>query len=246
MNVTIVPNLRTAGGEICDIMIDDQYGGTMSLVYREYDRISGSVQLDQDCLSPSEKEEAEMRVREYVQSLIDAIEAEECSIVVTYSRLDHVIASPDRSELESDEDWEYDDVDTETQLGDIEDGEREELQMAEDEDSDFDLIVIDEKDGRVEYHIVDQGANLIAEAIAVINDRDVHADIVWERLPSDHQMMEATDLIVSDFDEDEIETFQLDMKYKDRLIETVQLAHNRLLKDNWSGMNEKQADQEYH
>lgn len=246
MQVSIVPNLRTKSGETSDIMLDDQYAGTMTLVYREFDRISGSVQLDKEALTITEKDHVSLQIREYVQALIDAIDAQECDILVSYGELDHVITTPAQEELDMDEDeWEYDVIDTETQL---EDGEQDELQMTSVEEGadEFNLVVVDEKDGRIEYHIIDQHSMLAAEVIAVVRECDVVADIVWEMLPSDQQIQEVTELLVSDFDEEAIETFHLDMKYKDRTIETIQLAQHRLVQKGWSEDSDPNMNQEYH
>jgi hypothetical protein len=92
-NIVLRPDLKTSGGEIHDILIDGRYAGNMSLVFREGDRIGGSIQLDSSSISPKQKELIVSYVRDYVQDVIMAIRAADCDIVVTSSPYDHIIST---------------------------------------------------------------------------------------------------------------------------------------------------------
>lgn len=240
--ITIQPTIRTSGGEICDIMIADQYAGTITLLYRELDCVYGSVQLDRETLPLEQKGQVSAAVRSYIQALIDAVGAQDCEVLVTFSDLDHLIAIPE-TEAEPGE-WEYDVVDTDSELGDIGSSDRDEYTM--NERNELELIIQNETYDHVEYQLINEAQQLMAEATASVKEPDVEVEIRWRMFPSEELINNAIDLIVSDFDDGVIETFILEMKYKGRTIETVELAHKRIIHNNWMEDEANRHEREYH
>ncbi|WP_199621034.1 hypothetical protein [Paenibacillus alkalitolerans] len=92
-NIVLRPDLKTSGGEIHDILINGRYAGNITLVYREGDRVGGSVQLDRTSISAGEKKQIDRYVRNYIQDVIMAVRAADCDVVVTNSPYDHIIST---------------------------------------------------------------------------------------------------------------------------------------------------------
>ncbi|WP_281886111.1 hypothetical protein [Paenibacillus sp. YYML68] len=234
-SVMLRPDLKTAGGEVCDVVYKNRFVGTLTMVYRESSRVAGSLQLEQEVLSKSDKELVFEAVHEYVQSFVDAIGAKDCEIMVTYSSYDHVIATEQTKAFHNDsfgvttganEDFEYDTdwVDTDSRLEDESPLERDDYSMG-----DYELVVAGEAEDAVEYQIYDKEENLLAEAFLTMEGRDVFGTVDWLVEPSDRELDVIADLIVLDLDEDEIDTFVIHMVYDNDIIETIELTHEDLL-----------------
>ncbi|MFK7696389.1 hypothetical protein [Paenibacillus sp. HJGM_3] len=243
-HVTLRPDLKTSSGEICDIMVDGRYVGTMALLFREGHRVAGSIQLDRDTLTGSERQETVDFLQGYVEQLVAAVQAHDCEVVVTYSPYDHIIASDsemgDVQEFlgsgASETDWaapigglndyEEDDAD----LVDVDPDDLDTVQMLRDP-SYYELVLVGESRNRVEYHIYDRDGDWIAEAFLSIRGTDVTGEVIWNYEPLEDEIEPVVELIVADFDEDEIDTIQLDMMHQGVILETIELAHEDLLGD---------------
>ena len=212
-DVMIRPDLRTSGGEINDILVDGKFAGTLSLVYREGERMSGAVQLEKESLTARKKQMVIDHTRSYVQALIDAYQVNDCDVVVTYSTYDHIIVTDNNLEYITDTPISYD----------IEEDDIDNYQMGY-----YELVIVGEGRHTVEYHVYDRYRKWIAEAYMKIYDTDVVGEVHWQHHPTDEEIELVTDLIVSDFDEDMIETFSINMKYDEAAIETIELAHEDL------------------
>lgn len=81
--VTLRPELKNAGGEMMDILYKGKLVGSMTLLYREGDRLVGSVQLDKSSLEHKARDKAMKVVHDYVQALIDALSVPFCQVIVT-------------------------------------------------------------------------------------------------------------------------------------------------------------------
>jgi hypothetical protein len=266
-HVMLRPDLKTMGGEVNDILINDKYCGNLVLAYREGHRMSGSVQLDKSTLSPSDKEKVKSYLQSYVQQLIDALRVKECDVIVTYSRYDHIIATDtnvgvirnflDDTEdllMSGDEDILGDDYNEDPQYDDYEPDRdimemNHELRMgtkkrAHDRVEDievlyagnghddtlyYELVIVGESRNRVEYHVYDKHKNWVAEAFCKIYGPDVFGEVHWTFNPSDEEIDAVTDLLVSDFDSNEIDTFVINMTYEGEIMDTVELTHEELL-----------------
>jgi hypothetical protein len=124
-DIRLKPDLRTVGGEVSSIMFNDDFVGVITLVYRESDRLSGSIQLEQQSLSASDKQNVVGFLQEYVQQVMDALQAQQSEVVVTYSSYDYVIETNGYEEEEADFEWELDEV----RFEDIDPSGRNELDM---------------------------------------------------------------------------------------------------------------------
>lgn len=231
-DVMLRPDLKTAGGEVSDILFKKRFVGTLTLVYRESDRISGSLQLEKEVLSESEKEEVYDFVHEHVQSLIHALQARDCEVMVTYSSFDHVIAT-ERTNAWQDEDIVYTDadddfdsewVDNDSRLVDEPPSLRDEYSMGA-----YDLVIVGESRNAVEYHVYDRDQHWVAEAFVRLYGSDATGTVNWMVEPTEDEVDMVADLIVNDFDPDEVDTFVLDMTFNDEVIETIELTHQDLL-----------------
>ena len=198
-HVTIRPDLKTAGGEVSDLLWNGRFVGTIALVYREGDRLSGTIQLDGRRLGPAAKRETIRFGRRYVRQMAGAVRARECEVFVASGSYEEVISNerPERDDVRH------------PQVGE--------------------LVIVGESRNKVEYHLYGPNGEWLAEAFVRIDGADVVGEIYWQREPSDDEMERAARLIVSDFDEEEIDTFSLDMNYDGNVLETIELTHEQLL-----------------
>jgi hypothetical protein len=110
-------DLKTSGGEVSTIMWNDECIGTMTLVYREADRIAGNVQLEPSSFPHNAKQRMFSFVHQHVESMIAALGVNSSDIKITYSDYDHSIALVpdwvDHVNVEEDYDYDYDWMETE-------------------------------------------------------------------------------------------------------------------------------------
>lgn len=248
--IVLRPDLKTAGGEIHDILINGRYAGNMTLVYREGDRIGGSVQLDRTSISAAEKNEVVHYVHNYIQDLIVAVRAADCDVVVTNSPYDHIIAT-NRDELgqakvmddEAESVYEYDDLDMDMDddeellfnydddptIGDEDASELDRIEMEERKEAYYELVIVGEQRNKVEYHVYDQDMDWVAEAFFTLRGEECVGEINFMFNPSDDEIEAVADLIVSDFDEDAVDEFKISVKYEGEELEYIELTHEDLL-----------------
>jgi hypothetical protein len=248
--ISLRPELVTSGGEACGIMLDEQYVGSLTLLYREEDRVWGTVQLDEEVLNVDEKEEIDMFIHRYVENMIDAVGAPECIVTSTYSMYDHIISTDNLGEIEELIEVESGDIYANDAVYDdyemLEDGveyayEEDIDDIAEieldDEDYDYDLEeeyylnIVGENRNKVEYQLLNRDNELIAEAMLHLNRGDIEGDVFWHYDPTDDEIDEVAQVIVSDFDPDQVDTFTFSMYYREEEIATIELTHEDFLDD---------------
>ncbi|MBD0381075.1 hypothetical protein [Paenibacillus sedimenti] len=257
-SILLRPDLKTAGGEVCDIMCNEEFVGTLTLVYRESDRLTGSVQLEEQSISAEDKQQVYGFLQTYIQNLVDALGIRECEVLVTYSDYDFIIAtdhamqqplseweSKDYSEHDDEMDYEW--VRDENRFDDIDPDNHDEVDMVEERkwQLGYELVIVSEKRNRVEYHIYDRESEMVAEAILHVYGTDVIGDIEWKFDPFDEEMDHVSELIVADFDEDETDTFIINMNYNGETIDTIELTHIDLLEEEdsiWSDLQTPNRD----
>ncbi len=236
-HIVLRPEFRTAGGEVNDLELNGKYAGTVTLTYRERDRLIGSIQLDKAILSHKDKEEVVKWADDYVHSLADALRVEECEVLVTYAKFDHIITGFD-VDLEEVLDSEIDDdmyegaIDDSSLVDIIDPGDRDEVTMSEYSGVKpirFELVIVGEDENRIEYHIYGKKKAWLAEAMFMIEESEVFGEVNWMVKPSDDEIEAAADLIVSDFDDDAIDSFQIEMKYQGVTLESIELTHEDML-----------------
>ncbi|ARF69320.1 hypothetical protein B7C51_18125 [Paenibacillus larvae subsp. pulvifaciens] len=54
-SIMLRPDLKTAGGEVNDVLVNGKYVGSVSIIYREGDRMFGAVQLEKHSLGKMRK-----------------------------------------------------------------------------------------------------------------------------------------------------------------------------------------------
>lgn len=314
--ISIRPDMRTPGGEISDVVLNGRYVGGMSLVYREGNRLSGSIQLEKTSLSSGEKRKVIGYLQEYVNSLAAAIDAVDCDVVVTYSHFDQVIVMEHNiGEIESfidhqdeyDEDYEVDYGRDDPNIADIGPDQSVETYEMRREDIDsplrmisyqedhgrtepmgrgdrpewsgrgrqttraypvetteradrvgsdpsypaerayeggmtehahayqnesvgqYELVITGEHGDSVEYHVYGANRRWLADIFVTIYDADCIGEISWMIDPTPDQIESVVDLLVSDFDEDLVDTFRLEIKRNGELLELFELDHQDIV-----------------
>src|SRR4051794_22005604 len=92
-DIMLRPDLKTAGGEVCDIMYNGEFVGTLTLVYRESDRLKGAIHLEKKSITVLDKQAVYDFAQSYIQDAIDALGITQCEVTVSYSDYDFVIAT---------------------------------------------------------------------------------------------------------------------------------------------------------
>lgn len=235
------PGFRTAGAEVSDIEVDGKYAGTLTLAYRDGDRLVGAVQLDPAGVPDREKKAVSDWADEYVHSLAEALRVSECEVLVTYGPFDHIVTAYEQADAAD----EIDAFDIQNGRGRGRDkrrgkdrGDRHAAPGRAGKGGEakarsrllrLELVIVGERGNRIEYHIYDGDKTWLAEAFLTIEGPDVHGEVNWMRDPDDEELAAAADLIVSDFDEREIDSFYIEMKYDGEVVETFALTHKDLL-----------------
>jgi len=219
--IMIRPDLRTAGGESNDILLNEQYVGTLTLVYRESDRIAGSIQLEEESLSDLDKMRVMKVVQRYIQGLIDATQAEECHVVVTYSDYDDIISTSS---------WEDEDMFEERIQEALDDGIEDEIEIEINRPCTyFELVEVGHDRNAIEYHIHDEDGYFIAEAFCEIHDNEVTGSVDWMFNPLEEEIEGVANLLTTDMEDDGIDTFVIDMIYEGEIIDTIEMTNEVLL-----------------
>ncbi|OCT11999.1 hypothetical protein A8709_29520 [Paenibacillus pectinilyticus] len=246
-DIMLRPDLKTAGGEVCDIMYNGEFVGTLTLVYRESDRLKGAIHLEKQSITTVNKQAVYDYAQSYIQDAIDALGIIECEVTVSYSDYDFVIATdhaiaPTTFEedfisnvdlLHDDEldySWLREDIslqDEDTYLPVA----TEPLNMVEElkQQHGYELVIVSETRSSVEYHVYDKESELIAEASLHIYGSEVIGDISWKFDPFDEEMDIVTELIVADFNEEQTDSFVFHMIYNGETVDTVELTHIDML-----------------
>jgi hypothetical protein len=216
-NVFLRPDLKTAGGEISDILLNGRFVGSLSMVYREQHRVSGAIQLDQPSLPYADKDFVLKYIQTYVQAFASSVEAAECMVYVSYSPVDCYVDHFEQNTYEEylDNDFYFEDMD-------------DEIETLEMEGKVYSLVIVGEGRSNVEYHIYDEEQEWAAEALISIQGEDVSGEIHWLFDPKEEEIEAITELLVSDFDEEAIDTIVLHHHYENNLIETIDFKHDEL------------------
>ena len=93
--IDLTTDLRTASGEVQDIMVDDRYTGSLFLIYREGERLSGSLQLEQEFIEEAVEQLIIDKVHAYVRALADAVAASYYEVMVSCGSLHSVLQPVD-------------------------------------------------------------------------------------------------------------------------------------------------------
>lgn len=233
--VTFRPELKNAGGETSDILYNQKTVGSMTLLYREGDRLMGSVQIDRAALPTSAYQNTIDHVHQYVESLIDALAVPFCQVTVTYGRYDHVIATEQHvgrvDRIYTDDPR----IAAKPEKAQAVQGVKQRKRPAADDlvleedvtelNRPLELVIVGEGRHRVEYHVYDADQHLVAEALMRIKQGDVIGEVDWYLAPTNEEIDEITELIVTDFDPEAVDTFNISMTYEEEEVARIELTH---------------------
>lgn len=92
----------------------------------------------------------------------------------------------------------------------------------------YELVVVAESKDRIEYHIYDQEMEWLAEAVFRTRGTDCYGEVRFNFLPGEDEIEAVTDLIVSDFDDETIDTFDIRVLHDGQELERIELTHEDL------------------
>ncbi len=203
-NILIRPELRTSSGEVSDIFREDDYIGTMTLVFRESDRLLGAIQLEDDNVSANVKDDIITYLQSYIQSLVEALDIELCEVLVSYGGYQYVI----------DEDWISEQFpSTENEI------KHEEIDIME-----LELELVEKDLHRCKFQITQSKNGFIANATAKMKDTKISCTINFRRFPSNDEIENVTLLLMNYFNKDDAEVFRFKIKASGKHIETLKIT----------------------
>ncbi|MFX3647410.1 MAG: hypothetical protein ACE3K2_26360 [Paenibacillus sp.] len=226
--VELVADLRTSGGEVQDVMVNGQYAGSLFLVYREGDRLSGCLQIEQKSLPGGTEQFIVEKVHAYARSLADALEAAYYEVLVSCGSLHSVLHMPDSESFWSSEDMIYDEES---------DDDRDRIETKVIPGSQAESFTYEDRDQVLEMEMVSAGRSIstyifndvegqeLAEASLKQYGADVQGEIHWYDEPEENQLEAAAELLVRELDEDIIDTITIRMWHQGNELETLEWIH---------------------
>ncbi|CAM4288577.1 hypothetical protein [Paenibacillus xylanexedens] len=230
-DVELVADLRTSGGEVQDVMVNGQYAGSLFLVYREGDRLSGSLQIEQESLPEGTEEFIVEKVHAYVRSLADALEAAYYEVLVSCGSLHTVLHKSETV-------WPSEDMNHDERYDDIDSSESKVIPVSQAES-----FTYEDRDQVLEMEMVSAGRSIstyifndvegqeLAEASLKQYGADVQGEIHWYDEPEENQLEAAAELLVRELDEDIIDTITIRMWHQGNELETLEWVHRDFSED---------------
>ncbi|MEV3501827.1 hypothetical protein ABND24_09095 [Paenibacillus larvae] len=197
-SIMLRPDLKTAGGEVNDVLVNGKYVGSVSIIYRERDRMFGAVQLEKHSLGEDEEGAVLEFVEQYVLGVAEALNIHEQDIIAT--------CSVDRFIISSSED-EYKEYDLE-------------------DDPQYELVIVNEKRNRVDYELLDEDSGLLANIYCKMYGDEVVGTFVWVVDPLPEEMEQAARFVAQDYDSRQFRSFIFHMEYDGELIDIHELLMN--------------------
>lgn len=250
-DVELVADLRTSGGEVQDVMVNGQYAGSLFLVYREGDRLSGCLQIEQESLPDGTEERIVEKVHAYVRSLADALEAAYYEVLVSCGSLHSVLHKPESETMWPSEDMNHD----EGSYDDIDSSGSKVIPVSQAES-----FTYEDRDQVLEMEMVSAGRSIstyifndvegqeLAEASLKQYGADVQGEIHWYDEPEENQLEAAAELLVRELDEDIIDTITIRMWHQGNELETLEWVHRDFSEEfedtDESGLDELEAAEE--
>ncbi|MDQ0169771.1 hypothetical protein [Paenibacillus tundrae] len=229
LHVELIPNLRTLGGEVLDVMVHGQYVGSLLVVYRENDRLSGSLQLERGSLTEASEEIVMDKVHEYVRALVDAVEADYYEVLVNCGTLRSVLLKPDTEvevewyEDENRYDRDYDDTDVSAIQ--IIPGSQDESFTYQDQEHLLEMELVSAGRNISTYVFNDVQGQELAEATLKQYGADVQGEIHWYDEPDEQQQEIAAELLVRELDEELIDTITIHFWHQGNQFDSVEWVH---------------------
>jgi len=244
-DVELVTDLRTSGGEVQDVMVNGQYAGSLFLVYREGDRLSGSLQIEQESLPDDTEQRIVEKVHAYVRSLADALEAAYYEVLVSCGSLHSVLHKPESETVWSSEDMahdeeRYDDIDSSEVK--VIPGSQAESFTYEDRDHVLEMEMVSAGRSISTYIFNDVDGQELAEASLKQYGADAQGEIHWYDDPEENQLEAAAELLVRELDEDIIDTITIRMWHQGNELEALEWIH-RDFSEEFEDTNESDLDE---
>ncbi|RAJ01266.1 hypothetical protein DET54_102756 [Paenibacillus pabuli] len=233
LKVELIPDLRTSGGEVQDIMVDGQYVGSLLLVFREGDRVSGSLQMEQDSLPAEAEQYIVEQVHEYIRSLADAVSAAEYEVLVSCGTLYSVLQKPE-SQMDvfiqssrSEDRYSHDGKRDRAGVNEVRviPGSQGESFTYEDPEHLLEMELVSAGRSISTYVFNDANGQELAEASLRQYGADVQGEIHWYDEPAESYQDAAAELLVRELDEEIIDTITIRMWHQGQELESAEWVH---------------------
>ncbi|MEC0110592.1 hypothetical protein P4H27_26830 [Paenibacillus taichungensis] len=239
LKVELIPDLRTSGGEVQDIMVDGQYAGSLLLVFREGDRVSGSLQIEQNSLPDETEQYIVEQVHEYIRSLADAVSAAEYEVLVSCGTLYSVLQKPESQtdvfiqSSRSEDTYNHDGQNGRTDVNEVHviPGSQAESFTYEDPEHLLEMELVSAGRSISTYVFNDANGQELAEASLKQYGADVQGEIHWYDEPAENYQDAAAELLVRELDEEIIDTITIRMWHQGQQLESAEWVHRDFADD---------------
>ncbi|SEL56683.1 hypothetical protein [Paenibacillus sp. OK003] len=233
LKVELIPDLRTSGGEVQDIMVDGQYAGSLLLVFREGDRVSGSLQIEQISLPDETEQYIVEQVHEYIRSLADAVSAAEYEVLVSCSTLYSVLQKPESQtdvlvqSSRSEDTYNHDGQNVGAVVNEVNviPGSQAESFTYEDPEHLLEMELVSAGRSISTYVFNDANGQELAEASLKQYGTEVQGEIHWYDEPAESYQDAAAELLVRELDEEIIDTITIRMWHQGQELEAAEWVH---------------------
>jgi hypothetical protein len=233
LKIELIPDLRTSGGEVQDIMVDGQYAGSLLLVFREGDRVSGSLQMEQNSLPDESEQVIVEKVHEYIRSLADAVSAAEYEVLVSCGTLYSVLQKPEShtdlliQSSQSDDTYNADGKNNRAAVNEVHviPGLQAESFTYEDPEHMLEMEMVSAGRSISTYVFNDANGQEVAEASLKQYGADVQGEIHWYDEPAESYQDAAAELLVRELDEEIIDTITIRMWHQGQELESLEWVH---------------------
>ncbi|MGW7160518.1 hypothetical protein [Paenibacillus taichungensis] len=239
LKVELIPDLRTSGGEVQDIMVDGQYAGSLLLVFREGDRVSGSLQIEQNSLPDETEQYIVEQVHEYIRSLADAVSAAEYEVLVSCGTLYSVLQKPESQtdvfiqSSRSEDTYNHDGQNGRADVNEVHviPGSQAESFTYEDPEHLLEMELVSAGRSISTYVFNDANGQELAEASLKQYGADVQGEIHWYDEPAENYQDAAAELLVRELDEEIIDTITIRMWHQGQELESAEWVHRDFADD---------------
>lgn len=239
LKVELIPDLRTSGGEVQDIMVDGQYAGSLLLVFREGDRVSGSLQIEQNSLPDETEQYIVEQVHEYIRSLADAVSAAEYEVLVSCGTLYSVLQKPESQtdvfiqSSRSEDTYNHDGQNGRADVNEVHviPGSQAESFTYEDHEHLLEMELVSAGRSISTYVFNDANGQELAEASLKQYGADVQGEIHWYDEPAENYQDAAAELLVRELDEEIIDTITIRMWHQGQELESAEWVHRDFADD---------------
>ncbi|WP_342555328.1 hypothetical protein [Paenibacillus sp. FSL R7-0652] len=235
--IDIMTDLRTANGEVQDIMVDDRYAGSLLLVYREGERLLGSLQLEQESIEDADEQIIIDKVHAYVRSLSDAVASSYYEVLVSCGTLHSVLQPSDMDEqaawssqstASAEDHREYDEIRYDDALpegANVIPAFQDESFTYEDREHLLEMEMVSAGRNISTYVFNDAEGEELAEAALKQYGADARGEIHWYDEPDETIQEAAAELLVRELDEEIIDTITIRMWHQGNELQTLEWVH---------------------